>query len=134
MALRARRALHVMRTHVMRFSATHKTVPELQIVDGVLSKEVPAIILAVLGAALRRIWNRVTHVPHVRCQALISDRLSDNPIMRITHGRHDPRVEVTNTLQFITRDRKSSIRGTLFRGWFWCVRTNGSWLGMRWLM
>ena len=123
-----------MRTHVMRFSKTHKTVTELQIVDGVLGKKVPAIILPIPGAALRRIWNRVTHVPHVRCQALISDRLSDSPIMHIAHVRHDPRVEVTNTLQFITRDRKSSIRGALFGGWFWCVRTKGSWLGMQWLM
>ena len=123
-----------MRTNVMRFSTTHKAVTELQIVDGVLGKKVPAIILPVLGAALRGIWDRVTDVPYVRCQALISDRLSDNPIMRIAHGRHDPRVEVTNTLQFITRDRKSSVGGALFRGCFWCLRAKGSWLGMRWLL
>ena len=51
-ALRARRTLHMMRTDVVSFSTTHKTVTELQIVDGVLRKQVPTIILFVLGATL----------------------------------------------------------------------------------
>ena len=42
----------MMRTDVVSFSTTHKTVTELQIVDGVLRKQVPTIILFVLGATL----------------------------------------------------------------------------------
>jgi len=136
-ALHARRALHVMRTHVVSFSTAHKTVTKLQIVDSMLRKQVPTIILFVLGAALRGIRDRVPHVPHVRSQPSISDGLSDHSVMCVTHRGHDSRVEVTNSLQFITRDWKPSVRGALFRGWFWCVPAKGSWLGllclvMRW--
>ena len=97
-----------MRTHVMRLSAAHKTVTELQIVDGMLGKQGPTIDLIVTCRLLGWVWTGVSNVPHVPMETSRVHSLSHTGNARGRELWHLVAVEPPDALELMAIEGEAS--------------------------
>ena len=102
------RTPHMSRTHMLRFGATHEAVAEVGVIDCVLREQVPAKVLFVARAPLRRVGAGVTNMPHMPWETVLVHRLADAAIPHIAHLWHHLAIECANALQFVTGQDKAS--------------------------
>ena len=95
------RAAHMICTQVFFFGTAHKAMAQFDVVNHVLSKQVPSKVLLVALASLGWVGAGMSHVPKVPGQSILVHSLANGMVACTGHSRHHFAIELADAVQVI---------------------------------